>query len=167
MRHACYFAAILFVVVCGALSCTHKLEVQSAPQTFTTRPTPTATEVGSETLTRHDANLTIERDERGHVVGMFDVESYFDDPQLCEIKQDVVKLADIRKDGAVVTDLGFQMASTARFYVKLDDRLRQMFDEERNEFERFFAKGRKFRVVVHECFAPCQNSRDLINIEPL
>jgi hypothetical protein len=165
MRRRCYFAVTLFAIVYGTSSCARNVEMQLATQ----RPVATraATEPVDETLPRHIANPSIKRDERGRIRGLFDVESYTEDAQLCKVKRNVLKLVDIKRTGTVVKDLIFELPSTAYLYLQMDERLQKMYEAERNEFERFFSKGKKFRLTVYECFAPCQNSRDVINIEQL
>jgi hypothetical protein len=165
MRDAYYFAVILTVIIFGTTGCGRKVEIQSAAQmAAATIPAP---ESGDETLPHHVASLSIRRDQRGHIMGLFDVTSYVEDKQLCEVKQKVLKLIDRRTEGAVIRDLIFEMPSTAHLYMPLDDTLRKLYEDERNEFERFFMKGKKYRLTVYDCFAPCQNHQDVINIEPL
>lgn len=165
MRDACYFAVILTAIISGMTGCGRKVEMRSAAQmAAVTIPAP---ESGGETLPQHVANLSIGRDQRGHIWGLFDVTSYVEDKQLCEVKQKVLKLIDRRTEGAVIRDLIFEMPSTAHLYMPLNDNLQRMYEDERNEFERFFVKGKKYRLTVYDCFAPCQNHQDVINIESL
>lgn len=166
MSGVLYFAMLLFLVVAGTMACGRKAETEaSAPVTaaaVTAKPGSS-----DETPPRHIANLSVRRDEHGHITGLFDVTSYFEDEELCQVKQKVLKLIDRRKDGAAIRDLIFEMPSTVHLYLPLDGKLQELYQGEREEFERFFTMGKRFRLTVYECFAPCQNHQDVINIEPL
>lgn len=169
MRREYVCASIFFIIMCGALSCAQKVEIgsqtqppQAQPRPFTT---PEAQASPDETLQRHIANMTIKRDERGHIVGLFDVESYVNDDQLCKVKKDVIRLSEFNRTGTVVTGLMFELPNTSRFELLLEGRLKELYEAERNEFELFFSKERKFRATLHQCLAPCQDSRDVIDIE--
>lgn len=166
MSGAVCFAMLLFFIVAGTVGCGRRAEMQSSAQA-PAAATTAETEPSDETPHRHIANLSIRRDERGHITGLFDVTSYYEDEQLCQVKQKVLKLIGRREERTGISDLIFEMPSTVHLYMPLEEKLQELYQGERNEFERFFRTGKKFRLTVYDCFAPCQNSQDVINIEPL
>ncbi|OLE52506.1 MAG: hypothetical protein AUG51_17645 [Acidobacteria bacterium 13_1_20CM_3_53_8] len=166
MRNGGYSALLLLLAMCGAPACARRAEIFSAAQQPAATPTAQPHLIEA-TIRQHTANPTVRRDNNGHITALLDATSYGEYPELCSVTEQVVRLIEIQREGAVITHLILELPSTGHVYFRIDNRLQEMFEADKKEFERFFTMRKKFRATFYECFATCSNSREVINLEQL